>query len=229
MVDAARQSGASGFALASSVKAVGEMSNGAWNSATVPKPVDSYGASKPEAETMPRERGGAMRISILRCPLVYGPRMRGDMLRLFQLIDKGWPIPVGDTKNARGLLVVGNSAAAIRRVLEVTRATDLGTPNVPVFLAAGIPISTAARLRDVAHVLGASGRTFSAPIRTRGRLFGSGRPAAGGCATGLGAIVNRLAGSLEADEREFGDVFAFTAPFTREDGFAETVRWFRSR
>ncbi len=227
VLDAASLSGVLYFVLASSVKAVGEMSDGAWNGATIPRPVDPYGISKLEAESLVREHSGAVSTCILRFPLVYGPGMRGNMLRLFDLIDHGWPIPVG-TNNSRSILFVGNATAAITRVLEVASASGRLLQGGPFFLADGPATSTASLVRDIGDALGTQGHTLRLPTELLRRFVSRHQYASPG-STRLGAIINRLGGSLEVDEQEFGNAFAYTPPFTRESGLAETARWFRSQ
>ena len=108
------------FILASTVKAVGEGNSVAWTEETPPAPVDPYGVSKLEAERVVRDVAGkhGTRAAVLRFPLVYGPGVKGNMLRLFRLVDRGVPLPFGSVANRRSMLYVGNLVAAIRSVLE---------------------------------------------------------------------------------------------------------------
>ena len=225
VLDAAGLSGVSYFILASSVKAVGEMSDGVWTSATIPHPVDPYGVSKLEAELLLRDRD-PISTCILRFPLVYGPGMRGNMLRLFDLIDRGWPIPVG-MNNFRSVLFVGNATAAITRVLDVASTSGLHMKGGPFFLADGPATSTASLVRDIGCALGTQGHSVRLPIGVLRRLLNP-RSSVSSGSTRLDAILNRLGGSLAVDEGEFGNAFAYTSPFTRESALAETARWFRS-
>ncbi|MCU0963438.1 MAG: NAD-dependent epimerase/dehydratase family protein, partial [Pirellulaceae bacterium] len=86
----ARQSVAAGvrrFVFMSSVKAVAERSGVLPLSETAaPAPQDAYGASKLEAERVLCElaRAGGMETVIVRPPLVYGPGVRANFLRLLR-------------------------------------------------------------------------------------------------------------------------------------------------
>jgi UDP-glucose 4-epimerase len=45
---------------------------------------------------------------VLRPPLVYGPGVKGNFLRLMQWVARGWPLPLGSVENRRSLIYVGN-------------------------------------------------------------------------------------------------------------------------
>ena len=223
MLNASAKSGVLCFIFASSVKAVGETSTGKWNTFTVPKPVDPYGTSKLEAESLMRGQAKPMSTCILRFPLIYGPGMRGNMLRLFELIDQGWPLPVGADDNARSLLFVGNATAAIRRVLQVAAARE-SIQSSPLFVADGPSISTAELIERIAAALGTSART----IRLRENLLrGVARVSDPFTKATLTRILNRLLGSLEVDQHEFEDAYDFTPPYTTQKAMEITARWFR--
>ena len=120
LAEQAAAAGVRSFVLASTVKAVGERNTSPWTEETPPEPVDPYGVSKLEAEqallgiARRRKFGGA----ILRFPLAYGPGMKGNMLRLFSLVDRGMPLPFGAVSNQRSMLYVGNLVAAVQAVLD---------------------------------------------------------------------------------------------------------------
>ena len=78
--ETAAAAGVSHLVLASTVKAVGEETSTPWTEDTPPQPVDPYGRSKLEAEQLLRDLAGqgAIRVSALRLPLVYGPEVKGN-------------------------------------------------------------------------------------------------------------------------------------------------------
>lgn len=67
--------------------------------------IDPYGISKLEAEELvlrcSSESG--MTATVLRLPLVYGPGVKANMLRLFALVGRGIPLPFGRVNNRRSL------------------------------------------------------------------------------------------------------------------------------
>ncbi len=224
---AARDAHVKHIVFVSSVKAVADVSVIPLTSATPPSPGDAYGASKHEAEQLLLADGDAAkpRMTVLRFPLMYGPGMKGNMLRLFQLIAHGWPIPVGRPPNARSVLFVGNAVAAIVRALDrVANDPTSRTCSAALFVADGPGQSTAMLTQAIAAALGVPNRTIGVPS---GMLRYVARISDSLSSTRLGATLDRLLGSLEVDEREFQREFDFQPPFTAQQGMEITAEWFR--
>ena len=59
------------------------------------------------------EASTGMSVAILRPPLLYGPGVKGNFLKLIELVDKGIPLPLGSIDNNRSLLGLGNIADLI--------------------------------------------------------------------------------------------------------------------
>lgn len=223
---AARDAGVKHIVFASSVKAVGETSTAPWNSATPPHPVDAYGASKLEAEQLllaMQSREGP-RVTVLRFPLLYGPGMKGNMLRLFRIVSRGWPVPVGSVHNARSILFVGNAAAAIKHVVNSGYTQpSTHTASSPFFVADGPGLSTATLASNIATALGVTSRTIRIHpglVRLLGRVAD---PVTGGR---IAPVLDRLLGSLQVDEKEFERAYSFQPSYTMEQGLEITARWF---
>ena len=108
---AAAESGVRRFIYLSSVKVNGEETDGrAFAAADEPRPRDAYARSKWRAESHIREVGAAtgMETVIVRPPLVYGPGVRANFLRLLGWVERGWPLPLGAIRNRRSLVSVWN-------------------------------------------------------------------------------------------------------------------------
>ena len=79
-----------------------------------PNPQDAYSISKWQAEQalhgVARETG--LEVVILRPPLVYGPGVKGNFIRLLEAIDKGIPLPLAGVRNKRSLIYLDNLAGA---------------------------------------------------------------------------------------------------------------------
>jgi nucleoside-diphosphate-sugar epimerase len=226
LVLAARDARVKQIVFASSVKAVGEASAAPWNSSTPPHPVGPYGTSKLEAERLllAMQSHEGPRIGVVRLPLLYGPGMKGNMLRLFRIVSRGWPVPVGSVENSRSILFVGNASAAIKHLIlsAETQSTARPAPG-PFFVADGPGTSTAVLATDIATALGVAPRTVrihQGLLRTLARV--------GDSVTGgrISPAFDRLLGSLEVDETEFERAYSFQPPYTREQGLAITARWF---
>ena len=91
----------------SSVKVNGECTTGEpFSENDTPLPADPYGISKWEAEQelFRTARSGVLEIVVLRPPLVYGPWVGGNFLRLLDIARRGWPLPFASINNSRSLL-----------------------------------------------------------------------------------------------------------------------------
>jgi UDP-glucose 4-epimerase len=75
-----------------------------------PNPQGSYAVSKWEAERVLwkicNEKN--LDVVIVRSPLVYGPGVRANFLRLIKLVRSGWPLPFGMANNRRSLVSLEN-------------------------------------------------------------------------------------------------------------------------
>lgn len=224
LLRAATDAGVRRFVFASSVKAVtGASVDQSLTPDTEPRPNDPYGITKLEAERLVRAEGAALGSAcILRLPAVYGPGMRGNVLRLFGLVNAGVPAPVGAVDNCRSLLYVGNFTAAVARVLDAPEVS--GT----FYLRDEEDVSTAELVRRIAHALGRRPRMvrftpgFLAVLGAVGdRIAPVVRPGAR-----PSEAFNRLVGSLCVDDQSFRDRFDFTPPFSLDQGLAATAEWY---
>lgn len=76
----------------------------------VAEPNDPYGISKLEAEKKLIDLCsiGHMELVIVRLPLVYGPRVKGNFYSLVQLIRNKIPLPLGNINNRRSFIALEN-------------------------------------------------------------------------------------------------------------------------
>lgn len=131
------------FIYLSSAKVNG-LSTGArpFSSDDKPSPCEPYGDSKAAAERALQQLSADSELDlvILRPGLVYGPNPRGSVLRLFQIVNKGIPLPFGWVANRRSLVAVQNLCNLIgvcidhpnasNRVFLVADGKDLSTPEL---------------------------------------------------------------------------------------------------
>ena len=212
LAEEAAAAGVRQLVLASTVKAVGEGNSSAWTEETPPAPTDPYGISKLEAEQVVREASQrrGVRAVVLRLPLVYGPGVKGNMLRLFALVDRGAPLPFASVANRRSLLYVGNLVAAVRSVLE----------NPPegaetFFVSDGRDLSLPTLIRMIGAALGKRARLFPVPPG----LLRLALPA---------AEAERLTGSLTVDGSRLSTVTGYRRPHSVEEGLRATAEWYRT-
>lgn len=112
----AAEAGVRAFVYAGSVKAMGEGAEDCLDEDAPPAPRTPYGRSKLEAEQLVLAAGGrsGMRASALRLPLVYGPRMKGNLLWMLDAIERGFFPPLPHVANRRSLASVGDVVLALR-------------------------------------------------------------------------------------------------------------------
>ncbi|MBI2315550.1 MAG: NAD-dependent epimerase/dehydratase family protein [Betaproteobacteria bacterium] len=137
------------FVYASSIKVNGEDSGaGAFSAADAPQPRDAYGRSKLEAENILRDIAAesSMEAAIVRPPLVYGPGVKANFLRLLAAVDRGVPLPLSTFKNRRSLIHVGNLADAI-----IASACHPAAAGKTYLVSDGEDISTADLVRRIAR------------------------------------------------------------------------------
>jgi nucleoside-diphosphate-sugar epimerase len=202
---AARQ-GVKRFVFMSTVKVNGE--RGAFSDRDVPAPVDAYGQSKWEAEQGLRRIAG-LEVVCLRPPLVYGPGVKGNFLRLMKLVELGLPLPLASVANARSMIYVGNLASAVARALS--------GPSGSFLVSDDADLSTPQLVRMLAAALGRRARLVPFPSRVL-HAFGA--------LLGKGDEVMRMIESLRVDSSGFKQQFQWVAPFSVEQGLKDTADWY---
>jgi len=204
------------FIFTSSLKVHGEDSGaGAFSETDALHPEDLYGRSKAEAERALEAvaaRSG-MELALIRPPLVYGPGVKANFLRLLRWVDSGWPLPLAGVRNRRSLIYVGNLADALARCVEHPRASG------PVLVSDDEIVSTPELVSRIALALARPARLVRVPLRFLQVLA---------TAAGRGEEVRRLTGNLVTDTSATRRLLDWRPPHALDAGLAETARWFRS-
>jgi nucleoside-diphosphate-sugar epimerase len=215
LAEAAAAAGCRRFVFFSTVKVLGE--GGAFDgNAAGRSPEDPYGRSKFEAEVGLRNLSAStgMEVVCIRPPLVYGPGVKANFLRLMNWVHRGVPLPLSSVENRRSLVYVGNLVDAAIRCLSSERI-----PGFAYSVTDGEDISTANLIRSIAGAMGKSATLFPCPV---------GLLRCAGTIAGKGAEVRRLTESLTVSDAAFRRDFGWTPPFTMQEGIQETVNWFLS-
>ncbi len=203
------------FIYLSSIKVNGEgTASRAFAPDDLPQPSDDYARSKLEAEKSlwAVKASSEMAIAVVRPPLVYGPGVRANFLRLLSLAHSGLPLPLASIANARSMVSVWNLCDLICALLRHEH------PMNGVFLAAdGEDISTAELVARLARLMHRPARLFPAPVGVLRALAAM---------AGRSAELNRLCGSLAVDISQTRDRLGWSPPMTLDDGLARTVRWY---
>lgn len=120
---AQRSSGLKRFVLISSQAAAGPAhTDRALTESDSPRPVSSYGRSKLAGERCALDRAGDIPITILRPPVVFGPRDR-MLARIFRAVARGQAAVWGNGSNAFNAVYAPDVARAARLALEVDHPT----------------------------------------------------------------------------------------------------------
>jgi UDP-glucose 4-epimerase len=215
---AAVRAGVRRFVFMSSIKVNGERTpiDRPFQPWDEPRPEDRYARSKHDAEKalarVAAETG--LEVVVLRPPLVYGPGVRANFLRLMRLVERRLPLPLGAVRNRRSLIYVGNlaellalavsSPAAAGRTLLASDGEDLGTIQL---------------VREIGRAFGELPRLVPVPVALL-KLAGA--------VSGMGREVGRLVDSLVVDIEETRRVLGWSPTHATAAGIAETVRWYRA-
>lgn len=210
------QAGVQRFVYVSTVKVNGESSaeGHAFSEASVPDPSGVYATSKWEAEQalMQLGRDTNLEVVIVRPPLIYGPRVRGNFLSLIDIVNSGCPLPLKSTHNKRSLLFVGNLVDAL-----ILCATHPNAAGQSYFVDDGGAVSSAELVAVIAGNLGVRDPCFSFPtafLRVLAALFGR------------RAAVGRLTQSLVVSSCKLRSELGWCPVYSLDAGLRITVDWY---
>jgi UDP-glucose 4-epimerase len=117
----ARQSGIKHFIFLSTIKVYGKFVQGSdpWKEDSPCVPDDPYGKSKYEAEIgLKKLESTDFKVSIIRTPIVYGPDVKANILRLIRIIEKFPFLPLAGVNNNRHFTYVENLTGFVDRIIE---------------------------------------------------------------------------------------------------------------
>ena len=212
----ARQAIASGvrrFVFVSSIKVNGEETLPArpFDAADEPAPIDAYGRSKLEAELGLRELLADAGIAwvIVRPPLVYGPHVKANFLRMMRWVKRGVPLPFAGVRNRRSFVALENLVSLLHRCSVHPSAAD------QVFLAAdGEDLSTPDLLRRLGVALGTPARLIDVPPAML---------SAAAWLTGKRDLARRLLGNLQVDAAKARAVLDWAPEVTVDEALKKTA------
>jgi GT2 family glycosyltransferase/nucleoside-diphosphate-sugar epimerase len=215
----AADAGVKRLVYVSSIKVNGEQTgqNQPFSATDEADPHDPYAVSKWQAEQalqqIAEERG--MEIVIVRPPLIYGPGVKGNFLRLLQAVDKGIPLPLANAHNARSLLYLGNMVDAL-----LLCATHPAAAGKTYLLRDGEDISMPVLVRRLGEGMGKKAKLFSLPIGLLRRLAKT---------AGQQGAFDRVTGSLCIDDAPIRRELGWQPRFTLGHGLLVTAAWYKQQ
>lgn len=218
----ARQAAAAGvkrFIFISSVKVNGESTfhGKALTSKDQHIPVDPYGLSKYEAELglkLIAEQTG-IEVVVIRPPLIYGPGVKANFLKMMRWVEKGIPLPLGAIQNHRSMLGLDNLINFIELCL-----THPNAAGQTFLVSDDHDVSTTELLKEIAAAMDRPSRLLSIPQYYIENLL---------ILLGQRHISERLCGSLQLDISLAKKCLAWKPPYTFKDQLKKTVLDYLSR
>lgn len=177
-------------------------------------PHSPYSISKYEAELGLRQvaQKTGLEVVIIRAPLVYGPKAKGNFKSLLKIVHLGIPLPLGAIQNKRSLVALDNLVDLIVTCLHHPKAL-----NQTFLVSDGEDLSTTALLRRTAAALGRPARLMPVPalvLRTAARLLGK------------ADFAQRLCGSLQVDISKTRALLGWVPPVSVDEALKQTARHF---
>lgn len=199
------------FIFISSIGLHGVNSVSPFNEESLIAPQEPYAVSKLEAELALQDFASkaGLELVIIRPPLVYGAAAPGNFGKLFKLADSSLPLPFGAVHNKRTMVYLGNLCHFIENCI-----THPSAANQTFVIADGEDVSLRELLVLMRKAQGRRPGLLPVPVwvfRLAGRL------------TGRQALVDRLVGDLQVDTRKAQKVLGWKAPYSVQQGVAETV------
>jgi len=179
-----------------------------------PRPHNAYAVSKFEAEQvlhrLTQETG--LELVIIRPPLVYGPGVGANFLRIMKWLNKGIPLPLGAIHNKRSLVALDNLVdfiikcvehpAAAHQTFLVSDGEDLSTTDLLVRM--GWAMGKPARLLPIHQKL----------LETSLRILGK------------GDLAQQLCGSLQLDISKARSSLGWEPPLSVDEELKRTAEAF---
>ena len=201
------------FVFISSIKVNGEstMLGLPFSANDFPAPLDSYGVSKLEAEQGLRKIAAetGMEVSIIRPPLVYGPKVKANFQAMMRWLVRGVPLPLGAIHNRRSMVALDNLVDLI--------VICIGHPaaaNQMFLVSDGEDLSTTELLQRLGRALGKPARLIPVPTMLL---------KAGAALVGKPAIAQRLCESLQVDISKTRQLLGWIPPLSVDEGLKKTA------
>ena len=177
------------------------------------KPIDNYSITKLEAEEILKSisKDSGIELVIIRPPLVYGPKVGGNFLKLIKLITLQIPLPFSLINNKRSLIYVENLTSFIIKCINYDPA--IGKTFV---VSDRQYLSTPKLITLIANNLKEKDMLFPMPVYML-KLFSK--------LTKTKEKMDRITDSLEIDPSDTFEVMNWLPPYSLQEGIKKTSKW----
>lgn len=200
----------------SSIKVNGERTEefSSFKNTDIPNPVGIYAMSKWESEkllhTISKKTG--LEIVIIRAPMVYGQGVKGNFLRLLNLVDRDFPLPFGKVNNLRSFVSLDNLVDLIIHCINHPKAAG------KTFLVSdGEDLSTPSLVKSIANIMKKNSYLIPVPISLinfTSKIIGKSKE------------IDRLIYSLQIDNSFTIKTLDWKPITTVEEGLFKTIQWY---
>ncbi len=179
-----------------------------------PRPHNAYAKSKQEAEQLLHNISmeTSMEVVIVRPPLVYGPGVKANFLRLLRMVDRNIPLPLASVHNLRSFISLDNLVDFLILCLKHPAAA-----GEAFLISDGEDISTPELIKKIAAFMDQPTRFFPFPpklLHFGAKLLGKEQ------------VVDRLCGSLQIDISKARQVLGWKPSVSVDEGLKATVDWY---
>lgn len=217
LAEQAAESGVQRFIFISTIGVLGNYSTTPMDEHRTPNPPNAYSASKREAEVrlMQVADRTALQAVIVRPPLVYGPGVKANFLRLMQAVDKGMLLPFGRVRNKRDFISIENLCQLVMLCLDHPAAA-----NQIFVVADGEPISTPALIRKLARLMEKPARLLPVPrwLLWQGAKF-----------MRKERLYHSICSSLRIDTSHARTLLGWQPAQSFDEGLRQTVEWYKQQ
>jgi len=180
-------------------------------------PNNNYAISKQMAEQALCSIGDSsnMEVVILRPPLVYGPHVKANFLKLLDCVYRGIPLPFGGVKNQRNFIALDNVIQVILACVVHQKAIN-GIFNI----SDDEYISTKDLIEKISNAMGKPARIFYFPVFLAKLLL---------IIMGKKSLYNKLWGSLRVESKKIKDQLGWAPEMGMDEGIQKTVDWYLNK
>ncbi len=210
------KSGVKKFIFLSSIKVNGEETkyNQFFNENSKANPIDIYARSKYKAERELLLLKKNLKVVIIRPPLVYGPGVGANFMKIISAVNKELPLPLKNIKNKRSFIYIKNLNAFIYEC-----CINNNADNKIFTISDNCDLSTNELIEKLNFHMNKNSLNFYISEKILRFLFRIIRKE---------ETFQKLIGSLRIDPTKSFKALKFHPPFTVDEGLKETIIWYKS-